>query len=86
MPEKKLKMRKFSENEIREIVAEELEKRLMEREQDEEMAFETESTKIKEGTGEKELLLTAIQGLLHTLTTKKLEKVLDFIENIEVDQ
>ena len=86
MPEEKYETRKFSENEIREIVAEELEKHLMEREQDEGMVTETESPKTQEGTGEKELLLTAIQGLLHTLTVKKLEKVLDFIENIEVNQ
>lgn len=82
----KFKPRKFSEDEIRTIVAEELEKLLMEREQDEAMVTKTESPKVQEGTGEKELLLTAIQGLLHTLTVKKLEKVLDFIENIEVDQ
>ena len=87
MPEEKYETRKFSENEIREAVSTKLQPpHLMEREQDEGMVTETESPKVQEGTGEKELLLTAIQGLLHTLTVKKLEKVLDFIENIEVNQ
>lgn len=78
--------REFSEDEIRKIVAEELDKRLLEKEQDERPVADASTKRVQEGTGEKAHLLTAIQGLLHTLTVKKLEKVLDFIENIEVDQ
>lgn len=86
MTAEKSEPRAFSENEIRKIVAEELDKLLQEKGQDEGTSTETETTKVQMGTGEKSHLLNSIQGLLHTLTVKKLEKVLDFIENIEVDQ
>jgi len=82
----KFEPRAFSEDEIRTIVAEELEQLLQEKGQDEERPSATETEKFQEGTGEKAHLLNTIQGLLHTLTVTKLKKVLDFIENIEVEQ
>jgi len=82
----KFEPRKFSEEEIRTIVAEELKQLLHDKGQDEATPSDTETKKVQEGTGEKAHLLNAIQGLLHTLTVTKLKKVLDFIENIEVEQ
>lgn len=84
MPDEKFEITESTEEKIRMIVADELEKQLQQREQKKSPA-DQETSSVHEGRSEKAHLLSSIQGMLHTLTVKKLEKVLDFIENLEVD-
>ena len=84
MTDEKFEFTDSTEEKIKMIVADELEKLLQQSEQ-KKSPTDKETSSVHEGRSQKAHLLSQVQGMLYTLTVSKLEKVLAFIENLEAD-